>query len=48
MEWDTGAAHSIVNEAKKVLKCYENNRYFKHLYNKKNLLNRWFVVFDDK
>ena len=44
MEWDTGAAHAIVNEAKKNLKVYKNGQYSKHKYNKEKLLNQWFIV----
>ena len=45
MEWDTGAAHAIVNETGCYLKKYtKNNIMQKHVYNKKNLLNEWFIV----
>jgi 3'(2'), 5'-bisphosphate nucleotidase len=44
MEWDTGAAHAIVGESGKRLEKYKNNKFTPHLYNKKNLLNQWFVV----
>ena len=44
MEWDTGAAHAIVNESNKKLQQYTNNKFTSHTYNKKNLLNQWFVV----
>jgi 3'(2'), 5'-bisphosphate nucleotidase len=44
MEWDTGAAHAVVNEAGKNLKKYKNGKYLKHKYNKEDLLNSWFVV----
>jgi len=45
MEWDTAAAHAIVNESNGLFNKYiENGDYQKHLYNKKNLLNDWFVV----
>ena len=44
MEWDTGAAHAIVNESNKRLQQYTNNKFTSHTYNKKNLLNQWFVV----
>ena len=44
MEWDTGAAHAIINESGKSLKKYKTGRYAMHRYNKKNLLNHWFVV----
>jgi 3'(2'), 5'-bisphosphate nucleotidase len=44
MEWDTGAAHAIISEAGKILYKYENNKYTQHKYNKKNLLNCWFIV----
>ena len=45
MEWDTAAAHAIVNESDGLFNKYaENGAYQKHLYNKKNLLNDWFVV----
>ena len=42
MEWDTAAAHAIVNESNGLLNRYIDNSA--HLYNKKNLLNDWFVV----
>ena len=44
MKWDTGAAHAIVNESEKNLQKYKNGKYSKHVYNKKDLLNQWFVV----
>ena len=44
MEWDTGAAHAIVNESGKYLQQYKFSGYSTHKYNKKNLLNQWFVV----
>jgi 3'(2'), 5'-bisphosphate nucleotidase len=44
MEWDTGAAHAVVLEAGMQLRKYENGQYSKHLYNKENLLNGWFIV----
>jgi len=45
MEWDTAAAHAIVNESDGLFNKYkDNDTYQKHLYNKKNLLNEWFVV----
>ena len=45
MEWDTAAAHAIVNESNALFNKYtKNDPYQKHLYNKKNLLNDWFVV----
>lgn len=45
MEWDTGAAHAVVNEAGMSLEKYSfENGYEPHLYNKENLLNAWFVV----
>jgi 3'(2'), 5'-bisphosphate nucleotidase len=44
MEWDTGAAHIIVNESGKSLQKYQDSEYSKHNYNKKNLLNQWFIV----
>jgi 3'(2'), 5'-bisphosphate nucleotidase len=46
MEWDTGAAHAIINESSHVLRRYSfPNLYQQHKYNKKSLLNKWFVVF---
>jgi 3'(2'), 5'-bisphosphate nucleotidase len=42
MEWDTAAAHAIVNESGGLFNRYIDNGA--HLYNKKNLLNDWFVV----
>jgi len=44
MEWDTGAAHAVVSESGKKLQKYKNGKYSKHEYNKKDLLNQWFVV----
>ena len=44
MEWDTGAAHAIVNESNKRLEKYKNNKLTQHLYNKRYLLNHWFVI----
>ena len=42
MELDTAAAHAIVNESDGLFSRYIDNGA--HLYNKKNLLNDWFVV----
>ena len=45
MEWDTGAAHAIVCESHCGLTTYTpNNIDKKHVYNKKDLLNKWFLV----
>jgi len=45
MEWDTAAAHAIVNESDGLFNKYiDKDTYHKHLYNKENLLNDWFVV----
>ena len=45
MEWDTAAAHAIVNESNGLFNKYiDKDAYQKHLYNKENLLNDWFVV----
>jgi len=44
MEWDTGAAHAIIEEVGMQIRRYENQRYTKHIYNKKSLLNEWFVT----
>jgi len=46
MEWDTAAAHAIVNESDGLFNRYIDNSA--HLYNKKNLLNDWFVVKSSK
>ena len=46
MEWDTAAAHAIVNESDGLFRKYIDNGT--HLYNKKNLLNDWFVVTSSK
>jgi len=43
-EWDTGAAHAVINESKSELQSYSDGKYLKHVYNKKCLLNQWFVV----
>ncbi len=42
MEWDTAAADAIVRESGKMTYQYENNEPL--LYNKKDLLNPWFIV----
>ena len=45
MEWDTAAAHAIVNESGGLFNKYiDKDDYQKHVYNKENLLNDWFVV----
>ncbi|MEA2019880.1 MAG: 3'(2'),5'-bisphosphate nucleotidase CysQ [Campylobacterota bacterium] len=42
MEWDTAAAHAIVLESGKQVIQYESQEPV--VYNKKNLLNPWFIV----
>ena len=42
MEWDTAAAHAIVLEAGKKVIQFESKEIV--MYNKKNLLNPWFIV----
>jgi 3'(2'), 5'-bisphosphate nucleotidase len=42
MEWDTAAAHAIVNGAGK--RVYEYNKEKELIYNKENLINPWFIV----
>ncbi len=42
MEWDTAAADAIVRESGKMTYQFENNQPV--IYNKKNLLNPWFIV----
>ena len=42
MEWDTAAAHAIVNEAG--LKVFESGSDSEIVYNKENLLNPYFLV----
>jgi len=44
MEWDTGAAHPVINESRGEICKYKNGQYSQHKYNKKNLLNGWFIV----
>jgi len=45
MEWDTGAAHAIINEASCYLVKYgPHNTKKKHTYNKESLLNEWFLA----
>ena len=44
MEWDTGAAHAIVNESGKKLRKYSDELYSSCKYNKYSLLNQWFVA----
>jgi 3'(2'), 5'-bisphosphate nucleotidase len=41
-EWDTAAADAIVRESGKMVYQYDNNQPF--IYNKKNLLNPFFIV----
>ena len=42
MEWDTAAAHAIVNESDGSFYKYKDQG--DHNYNKESLLNDWFVV----
>ncbi|WP_066357902.1 3'(2'),5'-bisphosphate nucleotidase CysQ [Aliarcobacter cryaerophilus] len=42
MEWDTAAADAVVRCAGKMIYQYENNKPM--VYNKKDLLNPWFVA----
>lgn len=42
MEWDTAAADAVVRCAGKMTYQFENDKFL--LYNKKDLLNPWFVV----
>ena len=42
IEWDTAAAHSVVNTAGGVVLDYHSDKELR--YNKENLLNSWFVV----
>jgi 3'(2'), 5'-bisphosphate nucleotidase len=42
MEWDTAAAHAVVLEAGKKVLQYDS--YQSLVYNKKSLLNPWFIV----
>jgi 3'(2'), 5'-bisphosphate nucleotidase len=42
MEWDTAAGHAIVEQAKGSVVNYETGEPLG--YNKKNLLNPWFIV----
>ena len=44
MEWDTGAAHAIIQESGKSIKSYTNFQYLEFLYNKKKLFNYNFVA----
>ena len=44
MEWDTAAAHAILIETGKKIEKYNNKTCTAHLYNKKNLLNDWFIT----
>ena len=45
MEWDTAAAHAIINESDGLFNKYiDKDAYQKHVYNKKSLLNDWFIV----
>jgi len=47
MEWDTGAAHAIINESGKILVKYAKINTREELtYNKESILNQWFVVKD--
>lgn len=42
MEWDTAAADAVVRESNKMTYQYKNEEPL--LYNKRNLLNPWFIV----
>lgn len=42
MEWDTGAAHAVVNGSGKKVINFETDKELE--YNKENLLNPWFIV----
>jgi 3'(2'), 5'-bisphosphate nucleotidase len=44
MEWDTGAAHAIIEESGAKLRRYVGGQYLNFLYNKEDLLNDWFIV----
>ena len=44
MEWDTGAAHAIIKESGGSIKSYINSQYLEFIYNKKKLLNCYFVA----
>ena len=44
MEWDIGAAHAIISESGLFLHGVNKYKRMKFKYNKKNLLNEWFVV----
>jgi 3'(2'), 5'-bisphosphate nucleotidase len=45
MEWDTAAAHAVVSETScSLIKYIKNNVKEKHTYNKRSLLNDWFIV----
>ena len=44
MEWDTGAAHAIVNESGGFIEKYTYTQKSKYTYNKSNLLNDCFVT----
>ncbi len=49
MEWDTAAAHAIINESNSnLLKYKTGGLYYRHSYNKRSLLNEWFVVEETK
>ena len=49
MEWDTGAAHAIVNKSGSALCAYKGLDHLDGLsYNKKSLLNENFLVLGDK
>ena len=42
MEWDTAAGHAIVNFSGKKLIDFTTQKEM--IYNRKNLLNNWFIV----
>ena len=44
MEWDTGAAHAIIDESFCSLSRYTKKSNNRHTYNKPSLLNDYFVV----
>ena len=46
MEWDTAAADAIVRESGKLIYRFDDNQTI--TYNKKDLLNPWFIVSSNK
>jgi 3'(2'), 5'-bisphosphate nucleotidase len=45
MEWDTGAAHAIINESSCLLELYNEQGFYPHVYNKVSIRNGYFITY---